>query len=180
MDLDEALRHMQEGTATDEEKAFVEEKLSGENKSVNSDSPRIIEKPKPARIKGQKREIGKFYKLLIVIATVFVVLGVIFAGVFGSAAANATKAETISMEEAESIAQKFVFDLAQDKNLNLPLVTSIDDVKLYDIDHDLHYDAARPLASYNVYEVIFNVMNVRIEVEVDTRTGKCRATDINA
>ena len=180
MNFDEALRHMQEGTATDEEKAYVEEKLKSANRSVKSDSPRIIEKPKPAKIKGQKRELGKFFKLIIVIIAIFLVLGVIFAGVFGSAAANAKKAEVISKTEAQEIGQVYVYRLAQDGDMALPLVTSIDDVKLYDIDHDLSYDAAKPANSFYVYEIIFNVMGSRIEIEVDTRTGKCTVTDINA
>ncbi len=179
MNFDEALRHMQEGTATDEEKAYVEEKLKSANKSVKSDSPRIIEKPKPAKIKGQKRERSKFFTLIAVIIAIFLVLGVIFAGVFGSAAASAKKAEVISKADAEKIGQEFVFGLAKDGAMALPLVTSIDDVKLYDIDHDLTYDSAKPANSYYVYEIIYNVMGSRIEVEVDTRTGKCKTTDVD-
>lgn len=177
MNFDEALRHMQEGSATDEEKAYVEEKLDIANKTAGS--PRIIENPKPARIKGQKRELGKFYKLIIAIAAIFVVLGVIFAGVFGSAAASANKAEKLDRAEAEQIAQDFVYRLAQDEKMGLPLVPTRDDIKLYNTDHDMHYNAARPLDSYNVYEIIFNVVGTRIEVEVDTRTGDCAVTDID-
>ena len=179
MNFDEALRHMQEGTATDEEKAYVEEKLKSANNSVKSDSPRIIEKPKPAKIKGQKRERSKFFTLIAVIIAIFLVLGVIFAGVFGSAAANAKKAEVISKAEAQEMGQMYVYRLAQDGAMALPLVTSIDDVKLYDIDHDLAYDPAKPANSYYVNEIIYNVMGSRIEVEVDTRNGNCATTDVD-
>ena len=173
---------MQEGTATEEERAYVEEKLKNANASVNSDAPRIIENPKPARVKGQKREIGKFFKLIFVIAAVFVALGVIFSGVFGGAAANAKKAEVISKAEAEKIAQQDVFDgfnRSQANGMGWSLLTSIDEVKLYDIDHDLHYDAAKPMNSFYVYEIIYNIYGTYVEVEVDTRTGNCIVTDIN-
>lgn len=179
MNFEDALRHMQEGTATDEEKAFVEGKLKQAHKDVKTDSPRIIEKPKPAKIKGQKRERSKFFTLVASIIAVFVVLGAIFAGVFGGAAVNANKAEVIERAEAENIARGFVFTLTQDGKFNLPLVTSPDDVKVYDVDHDLHYVVEKPMSSYNVYEIILTVMSSRVEVEVDTRSGACKVTDIS-
>lgn len=178
MNFDEALRHMQEGTATEEEKAFVEAQLKQAHKSVNTDKPRIIEKPKPPKIKGQKRERSKFFTLVAVIVVVFLALGVIFAGVFGGAAAHANKAEAIERADAEKIAREFVFTLTQDGKFNLPLVTSLDDVKIYDVDHDLHYVVEKPMSSFNVYEIILTVMNSRVEVEVDTRTGQCKVTDL--
>ena len=179
MNFDEALRHMQEGTATDEEKAYVEEKLQSANRSVKSDAPRIIENPKPAKIKGQKRERSKFFTLVAVIIAIFLVLGAIFAGVFGSAAASAKKVEVISKADAQIIAQEYVYGLAKNDSMGLPLVTSIEDVILYDIDHDLHYDPAKPANSYYVYEIIYNVMGATIEVELDTRNGNCRTTEVD-
>lgn len=179
MNFEEALRHMQEGTASDEEKAYVESKLQEANKHVEDDGPRVIQNPKPAKIKGQKREIGKFFKLMIAIAVVFVALGTIFAGVFGSAAAAANKTDFINKAQAAATARDYVFDMTKNGMMGLPLVNKADDFIARDVDRDLKYNAAKPSASYYVYEVALYSMGIEIDVEVDSRTSACRIKDVD-
>ncbi len=179
MDFDEALRHMQEGTASDEEKAYVESRLNDADLRTADNGPRVIEDPKPARIKGQKRELGKFYKLLIVVAVIAVALGAIFAGVFGHATVCASAADRTDRAQAGRIAQEFAFNLTQQSVMGLPLVTKLDDLVLRDIDRDLQYNAAKPSASYYVYEVQLVAMGTEIDVLVDSRTLTPKVKDID-
>lgn len=180
MNFEEALRHMQEGTATDEEKAFVEGRLQNENAGLpSSDGPRIIEKPKPAKIKGQKRELGKFYKLVICVAAVFVALGTIFAGVFGSAAASASKKDNLNKAEAGAIAKEFALEFARDSQGLPQFVNDEGDFIVRDIDRDLKYNAAKPSESYYVYEVQLVTMGIEIDVVVSSLDSTCKVKEID-
>ncbi len=179
MNFDEALRHMQEGNASEEEKAYVQSKLDEANKHVDALDSQNTKSP---RSEKKNRENGKKKGLItavVIVAVIVVALGAIFAGVFGSATASANKAAVVDRTEAAQLAKAYAFSLTQDSSMKLPLVTSPSDLVVRDIDRGLKYVASKPSASYFEYEVKLVGMGIEIEVVVDSRTKQCHIGDID-
>ena len=171
MDLDEALRHLEAGVATEEEKQFVKEHVVGKEGEITPSSPRVITSPKPPKIKGEKRETSKLLVLVLVVCAALVALAAIFGGVFGSAAASANKKDNLNRAAATEIATRFAFEASNDSFGvgGLPLITSIDDMRIEDVDRNLRYDASKPSNSYYTYDIRIVAMGVEFEVVVDSR-----------
>ena len=100
MNYEEAFRHYREGTATEEEKAFVQEEIA-KAKALSSlmDDQGLAVKPAPIKeadakeVKDAKQHLvwKRVLAGLLAVIVLLVALGAILGGVFGSAAAYARK-----------------------------------------------------------------------------------------
>ena len=125
MNYEEAFRHYREGTATDEEKAFVLDELA-KAKALSSllDDEGLAVKRAPIKeaeakdVKEAKHDLvwKRVLAGLIAIAVIVVVIGAVLGGVFGAAAAYGK--DNILLDRAEAIAvytpDRVITDLPQD------------------------------------------------------------------
>lgn len=116
MNYEEAFRHYREGTATEEEKAFVQEEIA-KAKALSSlmDDQGLAVKPAPIKeadakeVKDAKQHLvwKRVLAGLLAVIVLLVALGAILGGVFGSAAGYADGNIAVSRTEARDIAADF-------------------------------------------------------------------------
>ena len=119
MNYEEAFRHYREGTATEEEKAFVQEEIA-KAKALSSlmDDQGLAVKPAPIKeadakeVKDAKQHLvwKRVLAGLLAVIVLLVALGAILGGVFGSAAAYANDNIAVSRTEARDIAAEFAME----------------------------------------------------------------------
>ena len=116
MNYEEAFRHYREGTATDEEKAFVLDELAkAKALSTLLDDEALAVKPAPIKqaeaedVRSAKHHlvVKRALAALIAIAVIIVALGAILGGVFGSAASYAKGNMEYSKTDARELASEF-------------------------------------------------------------------------
>ena len=116
MNYEEAFRHYREGTATDEEKAFVLDELA-KAKALSSllDDEGLAVKRAPIKeaeakdVKEAKHDLvwKRVLAGLIAIAVIVVVIGAVLGGVFGAAAAYGKDNILLDRAEAIAVAEEF-------------------------------------------------------------------------
>ena len=116
MNYEEAIRHYREGTATEEEKAFVQDEIAkAKALSTLLDDEALAVKPAPIKqaeakeIKDAKQHIvwKRVLAGLIAVVVLLVVLGAVLGGVFGSAASYARDNIALHKTEMAAIAEEF-------------------------------------------------------------------------
>jgi hypothetical protein len=188
MNYEDAFKNYENGTATEEEKAFVRAELEKAKSLGNILDAEVVEQPSPitqaevTEIKKAKKhfKIKHILFALGALALVIVMVGAILGGVFGSAAVSAKKQITVSTGEAVEIGKvellDWLNDMRNDSNgqLQLPGGTfnyTIDEIRYEDIDTDFVYEL--PLGdSHYVYKIEFEVRDTDYKVHVDSRDGK--------
>ena len=122
MNYEDAFRHYREGTATDEEKAFVLDEIA-KAKALSSllDDEGLAVKPAPIKeaeakdVKDAKHRMIMRRVLggLIAVVVIIIALGAILGGVFGSAAAYARDNVVLERTEAITVAEDYAREHAE-------------------------------------------------------------------
>lgn len=186
MNFDEAFKRYQDGTASEEEKAYVKEQLKLANEFIADDDAKLATAPcKEAEQEDVKKAKKKFKWRYIVIpvctiVAVLLVVAAILGGVFGYSASCAKDAAVYHKLECVEMARDKAFEFLRDKVTSLPYkITSADELAIDDIDLEFNYNGKHLDNSYYSYFVEFEFYQVDIEIEVDTRTGECKVVDID-
>ena len=116
MNYEEAIRHYREGTATEEEKAFVQDEIAkAKALSTLLDDEALAVKPAPIKqaeakeVKDAKQHIvwKRILAGLIAVVVLLVVLGAVLGGVFGPAASYARDHIALHKTAMAAIAEDF-------------------------------------------------------------------------
>ena len=119
MNYEDAFKHYREGTATEEEKAFVQEEIAkAKALSTLLDDEALAVKPAPIKeadakeVKEAKHQLiwKRVLAGLLSIVALLVIIGAVLGGVFGSAATYAKDSIVYSKAEAAEIATEFAYN----------------------------------------------------------------------
>ena len=181
MNYEEAFRHYREGTATDEEKAFVLDELA-KAKALSSllDDEGLAVKRAPIKeaeakdVKEAKHDLvwKRVLAGLIAIAVIVVVIGAVLGGVFGAAAAYGRDNILLDRAEAIAVAEEFArSDAASRKYTPDRVITDLPQ----DVEDKFNFETDLR-SSYYSYEVDVTVWTAEgyeldYEVVVNTHTG---------
>ena len=179
IDFEEALEHVQQGTATQQEKLYVKSQVAAAHAFFADDSRRSSAPFKEASgedVKKAKKSFKMHYVIIPVCVMLVIVLaiGAILGGVFGFAASSAKKNMTLTRDECKQYAIQYVVD-----NQSL-LFSGLDadafgTSQLYvdDFDRQFCYNDRNLAASYYSYvvEVKGKLLQDRrvVEIEVELR-----------
>lgn len=198
MNYEEAFRHYKEGTANEEEKAFVQDEIAkAKALSTLLDDEALAVKPAPIKEADAKevREAKQQFvwkKVLVSMVTflvLMVILGAVLGGVFGAAAAYGRNLATVSVDEARIIAEAYAFDQATKNGYTTTVngkpytVLFPSDGKLIaepvnDVDEKFNFET-NLVDSYYVYRIevegydLVNRYEWEYEIDVNSRTGAC-------
>ncbi len=184
MNFDEAFKHVQEGTATDEEKRYVADQLEAASRLLKDDvqlvNPPIAQADHDDIKKAKKKFKWRYIVIPVtVIICVVVAIGAILGGVFGSAAGYAKqnmkygKSACIDMAIAKVVQDAGTF-------YGVEIDPSRVIVKRGDTHKDFQYNSFNIKNSYYCYyiELEANVVSpngrfveLEYEIKVDTRRG---------
>lgn len=192
MNFEDAFKHYQDGTATDEEKEYVREQLDkAKGFSELFDDEGINVKPAPlaeadiAQVRKARKQFKWQHLLLpmLCMAIAIIIVGAILGGVFGAAAKYAETNIVYGRAESAQIAKNYAFSLVSDPNspYNISFITSADDFYVDDIDKKFIYDNDNIKKSYYIYRIELNTRtgNFSIEIDVDTRyANRCMVHDV--
>lgn len=181
MNYEEAFRHYREGTATDEEKAFVLDELA-KAKALSSllDDEGLAVKRAPIKeaeakaVKEAKHDLvwKRVLAGLIAIAVIVVVIGAVLGGVFGAAAAYGKDNILLDRAEAVAVAEEFArSDAASRKYTPDRVITDLPQ----DVEDKFNFETDLK-SSYYSYEVDVTVRTAEgyeldYEVMVNAHTG---------
>ncbi len=168
----------QNGTATEEEIAYVEEEIAKARKMSeimeNYQVPQLEEASVEEVQKAKKKFALKtaLRTLLIVVCVLAVASAVVLGGVFGTAISAANDQQLISRGEAEQLALRTVINYGELGDIGQPTVV--------ETDRDLEIVNGKLNQAYYQYQIEIRTGNrLEIEVEVDSRTGQAWITDID-
>ena len=188
MNYEDAFKNYENGTATEEEKAFVKAELAKAKSLGNMLEAEVVEEPSPiaeaevTEIKKAKKQfkIKHILFALGALALVVIMVGAILGGVFGSAAVSAKEQIAVSKNQAIEVGKigllDWLNDMRNDSNgqLGLPGGTytyTLDEIRYDGLDQDFVYEL--PLGdSHYVYKIEFEVRHEDYIVHVDSRDGK--------
>ena len=189
MNYEEAFKNYENGTATEEEKAFVKAELE-KAKALSSiiDDDKVVETPSPIaeadveEIKTAKKQFKIKHLLFALgaVAMLVAMVGAILGGVFGYAASSAKKQMAVNETKAVEIGRAELLDWLNDmrsdtnNQLGLPagtLMYTIEEIRSEGVDVDFNYEL--PLdESYYVYKVEFEARDTDYKVVIDSRDGR--------
>lgn len=181
MNYEDAFRHYREGTATDEEKAFVLDEIA-KAKALSSllDDEGLAVKPAPIKeaeakdVKDAKHRMIMRRVLggLIAVVVIIIALGAILGGVFGSAAAYARDNVVLEKAEAITVAEDYAREHAE-KN-GFVVSHAFSDLPR-DVDEDFNFetDLKSSFYSYKVDVTVWTAEGYELdyEVVVNAHTG---------
>ena len=183
MNYEEAFRHYREGTATEEEKAFVQEEIA-KAKALSSlmDDQGLAVKPAPIKeadakeVKDAKQHLvwKRVLAGLLAVIVLLVALGAILGGVFGSAAGYADGNIAVSRTEARDIAADFALQDAARRGYTVDANGCYVEAER-EIDERFSYEGALESSDYS-YKVDVTCYTtdgyeLEYEIEVNSRTG---------
>lgn len=180
MDFKETYKKYLDGTATDEEKAFVEAEIERAT-LVNSEviaaakgSEKKAEEPKPKKKKGFRHTL----KIIIISVVVFVVASLItFVTLYSITFSNALDNIKVEPEEAKVAALEEAYKEAKyHYGYNGPMEMLVAEQE-FDT-RELVFKIPLSKCHY-VYEFEFVAGNIEIDVQVNSTTGNCVITDID-
>lgn len=178
MEFESAYRKYVAGTATDEEKAFVEQELDKAKKMTEiidaySSSRPIEEECDRETVKKAQKKFAKknaLRALFITAACIVLVAAIVLASVFGTAFGSANKNLNVSEEQAKQIALEFVAD--KYGTAGIPMVT--------ECKREIEYssDLRHSVYTYEI-EIQFGLA-YEIDVRVNAKTGIVTLEEISS
>ncbi len=174
MNFEEALKHCKDGTATQEEKDYVQSQMAMANSMFDDDAHRAappVKEATPEEVKKAKKRLKSRYIVIpvVVLVAIVLVVGAILGGVFGYAATAANKNSRIDRNRMIADAKTYAFDVLSKSPMAHPFVTSEDDLRLESVDKDFRYNPRDIGKSYYTYEITFVAFGAEVEIEVDPR-----------
>ena len=177
MNFDKVYEKYVNGTATEEEKAYVEAEIEKARKlSViidEMDAKRVIAPAKTEEVKKARKTMKKKFGICVVVIslTVLVSLALIITGtLFAYVNIKASGKAEYTKDECIELAKKSVNDHSDAVSTNLVV---------FEVDRDLRfYDGKLSRATY-VYEIDVRKGFVEYEVEVNTATGEAVIVDVD-
>lgn len=192
MNYEEAFRHYREGTATEEEKAYVQEEIAkAKALSTLLDDQAIAVKPAPIKeadakeVKEAKQQLAwkRVLAGLLSMVVLLVIIGAVLGGVFGSAAVYARDSVVFSKADAAQIATEFAYN---DAVARFGFAGSISDFyaePTREIDDKFNFES-NLRGSYYTYKVevtgwTTDGWEYDYEIEVNAKTGSCSVLDLD-
>lgn len=189
MNFNEAFKHYEEGTATEEEVAYVKDEIA-KAKALSplfddealAVTPVAITEADKQEVKAAKKQFKSKYIMIVAVAllTTILVLGAILGGVFGAAASYAKEQIAFSKSDCEVFAKSYLCDwlnsmqdFSNSNITSLPSGTlkySTDEMRVKDIDTDFHFEIDLD-ESYYSYKYEIEARGQDYKVNVDTRDG---------
>lgn len=186
MNYEEAFRHYKEGTATEEEKEFVQNELARaralstlfDDHGMNVTPPPIKEADKE-EVKAAKKNLlwKKVLVGLLGVVVLLVVLAAALGGVFGAAAKYARDAIAVTRGDARLIAEEYAYQYAVNYGRQ-PFEGENNFIAEYERDIDEKFMFENNIRdSYYVYRIdvtgydAVNGTEWEFEIEVNTVTG---------
>ena len=180
MNYEDAFKHYREGTATEEEKAFVQEEIAkAKALSTLLDDEALAVKPAPIKeadakeVKEAKHQLiwKRVLAGLLSIVALLVIIGAVLGGVFGSAATYAKDSIVYSKAEAAEIATEFAYNDAVNR---FGFTGSVTD--FFNFEGDLK-------SSYYTYKVEVTGWSedgweFEYEISVNSKTGSCSVLEL--
>ena len=183
MDFEELYKKVENGTATDEEAAFVAREIVKAKKisSIIGDADDDFDEPPKApafeeagmdTVQKARRSYN-FKNTIRIIVIVLIMIALVTGGtlwyIFGTAAASAKKSASIDQEAAMDIARELAAEY-----------TEADPDKLVVHDVDRHLDLSDGIRrAMRIYEIELRDGTREFEVRVNAVTGEARLTDID-
>ena len=178
MDFKETYKKYLDGTATDEEKAFVESEIE-RARLVNSEviAATKVSETKPQETK-KKKSFRHTLKTIIISVVVFVIASLItFATFYSIIFSNALDNIKVKPEEAKAAALEEAYKEAKyHYGYNGPMEMLVAEQELDT--RELVFKIPLSKCHY-VYEFEFVAGNVEIDVQVNSATGNCVITGID-
>ncbi len=180
IEFEEALEHVQKGTATEQEKLYVKSQTAAANALFNDNSrvrSAFIKEASGEDVRKAKKSFKKRYVFipLCVLLAVIVALGAILGGVFGYAASSANK--NIKYKEAQCKAIAIDYVLAHQSYDEV--VFEKQDLWIDDCEKEFRYNSKNLGASSYYFEITvegkkFEAMfeyELEVELRINTTTG---------
>lgn len=178
MNFEELYNRYENGTATPEERAYVEQEIEKARKLSEildrADAKRVISNADADAddVKRAKRRFSaRALVAIIVISLVglLVLSGAAVGTVFGVAAGSAKKAAQYDRDEATNLAVAYLSDYVD---------STVDTRSVTEVDRDLSLGKKLTQSVY-VYEITVHHGGFEYELEVDSSTGRVRIADID-
>ena len=175
MNFDELYEKYKNGSASDEERAYVESEISKARKLAaiidEQDNKRVIE---PVEEEQVKRSVHGFMRhtrirIALIVTAILLLLSLLcYAGFFGIAIFNASKNSVCDRNEATELAKKWLVQTYTD--------LKTDDIHVTEVERDLalHHGLARAYFEYDI-EIYCN--GTEYEFWVDSSDGEVRLVD---
>ncbi len=182
MDFKETYKKYLDGTATDEEKVFVEAEMERArlvNAEIIASSGADQKSQDEAKKKKRKKRIKQTIKIMIVSAIVFIVISLIaFGTVFGISVSSAIDNLNVEPEEAKEMALEYSYIYARDHygyagSMEM-IATESDEMNIRELVFKVPFSKC-----HYVYGFEFLVGNMEMEIEVNAQTGMCTIKDID-
>ncbi len=195
LEFEEALEHVQQGTATERETMYVKSQMAAANAFFSDDFRRSgapVREASGAEVKKAKKSFKMRYIVIPVCVVLIAILlvGAILGGVFGFAASSAHKNMTIGREESVQLAKQYVLnnqnsifaELGQDS-------FNADQLFIEEVERHFNYNEHNLSASYYSYEIEVKgrrfvegggrkpYVEIEVKVVVNTKTGNSEVID---
>lgn len=197
MNYEDAFKHYKEGTATEEEKTFVQDELARaralstllDDQSLNVKAEPIKEADaKEVREAKQQFLWKRVLAGVLSITILLVILAAVLGGVFGAAAGYARKSVVVGIDEARALAEQYAWDRATTEGVYVlrngqRVQMLFDGDAMYseparEIDEKFQFEN-NLVDSYYVYRIEIkgfdsvNRYEWEYEIDVNSKTGTC-------
>lgn len=193
MNYEEAFRHYREGTATEEEKAFVLDEIA-KAKALSSllDDEALAVKAAPIKeadakeVKEAKHQLAwkRVLAGLLSVAALLIIIGAVLGGVFGAAASYAKDSMVVGKAAAAKTAEDYAFEYTLSRYPSF-----IGDRSSFiaeperEIDERFNFEG-NLRDSYYTYEIEVegwsaNGFKYEYEISVNSKTGSCVVIDFD-
>ena len=165
------------GTATEEERQYIEQEIQKARKLSmildEVDARRVIQPAEQDEVKTATKRMKKQLGLRVIVITLAVLLAVtLFVSGTLFAYVNIKASSGVLYDKAESI------ELAK-KSVNDHSDAASSDLVIVDVERDLRFDNGKISRAYYVYEIEVRKGVVEYEVEINTHTGKAVIVDVD-
>ena len=197
VDFEDALEHVQAGTATEQEKLYVTSQMAAANAFFSNDFRRSgapVREASGAEVKKAKKSFKMRYIIIPVCVVLVAILavGAILGGVFGFAATSAKNNMTISREECIQTAKMYVFNNQDRLFVGLAENTfGLEQLYIEDVERQFNYNGRNLGASYYSYEIEVKgraalaserhpILEIEVKVRVNTATRNVEVIDLDS
>lgn len=176
MNFEKAFENYKNGTATEEERAFVESEIAKARKINEAieemDAKRAIESAESQDVKKAIHQMKKksgirtaVISFIVVLAVAIVTVGSLFIYVNATASGKAAYSKEQCIEAAKLVVAEHIGDSSKE-------------IRVYDVERDLRFEYGKLSSAMYVYEIEIGSGYTEYEVVVDSATGEARIVDI--